>query len=1034
VEALHGLFTGTRPGTGIAYVIVLHLAPGHRSLLPEILGRWTALPVVSVEDGMTLAPDQVYVAPPGSAVTLTGTTLHLHEADRTHVPAVIDTLFGSLAESQGERAAGIVLSGTGSDGSLGLKAIKERGGLTIAQGSVEPPSDKADGPQYSGMPASAIATGVVDLVLPVGAIAARLAEMLAMRTGIAGDEASRTEATEEARRAICAILRDRVGHDFSNYKRQTFLRRVQRRMQVRRIISLSAFVGYLHGHEDEVVLLFRDLLIGVTSFFRDGETFDALETTVIPRLFEGKGRDDTVRVWVPGCATGEEAYSLGILLREHMDTLNDPPKVQVFGTDIDDAAIGVARAGRYPTLLLSSIPEARRKRFFVAGQGNFAVAKELRELCTFSSHSIIRDPPFSRIDMVSCRNLLIYMNIELQAQLFPVFHYALVPGGILVLGSSETVARHAELFSAIDKKNRIFARRDAPSPILAVPGILPRSRVLTAGLSYSPDGLSGWATTARIAVARVLERYTPVFVVVNPEGDVIHYSARTGRYLEAPAGAPSRSLLGMARRGLHADLRVALRRTAETGQTTEINNVFVDTDAGRQAVTLTVEKLVNPGGDRPDGEPRYLVVFTELATLPPGAEPARSDASEQIERELRDLREQYQSTAEEYETALEELKSANEELHSVNEELQSSNEELETSKEEMQSMNEELQAVNLQLAGKLDELDRANSDLRNLFESTEVATIFLDRQMIIRAFTPAVVGIYNLIRSDQGRPLSDIASQIDAPELEADLAEVLGRQTPVERRVSRRDGRAHYLMRIVPYRGTNNTIDGALLSFVEVTTIVEAAEHQKVLINELNHRVKNMLTVVISIANQTLRRSDSLETFAEAFQGRVHALSAAYALLSRENWTDVRLRDVIFEELAPYFPAATLGGLCEGPAILLRPSGALSVGLVIHELATNAVKYGALSVPSGRISIRWEVDSERERPALVLRWKEHDGPPVKPPSGNGFGMKLIERGIGRELGGKTVFDYAADGLEVTLTIPLDPEILLPAAGQERAPS
>ncbi|MFC3129242.1 PAS domain-containing protein [Coralloluteibacterium stylophorae] len=502
------------------------------------------------------------------------------------------------------------------------------------------------------------------------------------------------------------------------------------------------------------------------------------------------------------------------------------------------------------------------------------VRKHIRDLCTFSSHSLIRDPPFSRIDMVSCRNLLIYMDTELQAQVFPVFHYALGHNGVLLLGGSETITRHAELFEPIDKKHRIFRRIDRPSPPLQLassmvssthvprtPAVAPRPRV-------GPSGM-----IARAAGARVLDLYAPPFVVVNADGEILHYSARTGRYLEAAAGAPSNNVLSLARRGLAVELRAALRRAVDNGLGSTREGLVVESEQGTSIIDLLVDPL------RGGVETGYLVVFREheLAYGPRKAITAddHGQVVKQLEYEARDLREQLQAATEEYETAVEELKSANEELHSINEEMQSANEELETSKEEMQSMNEELHTVNHELSVKVDEVDRANNDLRNLFESTQVATIFLDRNLIIRAFTPAVVNIYNLIPSDQGRPLTDIVSQIDYELQREDLEHVLGRQLPVERRVARRSGDAHYLMRVLPYRASDNSVDGALVTFVEVTSMIAAERQQTLLVDELNHRVKNMLTVIMALAQQTLRRAGSLEEFGRSFTGRLQGLSTA---------------------------------------------------------------------------------------------------------------------------------------------------------------
>jgi two-component system CheB/CheR fusion protein len=1026
VEALQALFRAMPEAPlAMAFVVVTHLGPDHESALPTILRDCTTMPVVPARDGEAVEPGYAYVLPNDAVITMAAGRLVLQrqspEAHRERQP--IDVFLASLAEDQGEWAVGIVLSGSGSDGTLGLKAVKERGGLALAQGS------NGTTPRHPEMPASAVAGGAVDLVLPVEEMPARLAELAggfgALEDAIAADAcAGEAERAAAAREEICGLLRARVGHDFSGYKDKTFFRRVQRRIRVLRLPDLDAYVVHLRQDPGEVDSLFRDLLIGVTGFFRDADAFAALAERVVPALFEGRRAEDMVRVWVPGCATGEEAYSLAILLRERMDAQPSRPQVQIFATDIDEAALAVARRGRYPASMMSGVTPERLARFFVGDGIAFVVSKELRDLCVFSSHSVIRDAPFSRIDLVSCRNLLIYLGGEVQERVIPLFHYALQPGGFLFLGVSETIARHADLFTPEDKGHRIFRRRQhaaAGVPLHVKPAANRAKRLWPAALPPRQVHADGGAELRQAAESFVLEQFAPPHVVVNRDGDVVHQSARLGKYLEPASGAPSRQLLSMARRGLRLELRAALREAVENRSRAVRPHVEVEVDDRRQVIALTVAPL--PARDGAD--PLFVVLFADLGPPQPRADApacARADpqgdgAIVQLEGELRDTRERLQSTVEEYETATEELKSANEEMVSVNEELQSANEELETSKEELQLVNEELRTTNFELSDKVDEFNRANADLRNLFDSTQIATVFLDRHLVIRSFTPAVTAIFNLVATDRGRPLTDFASHLDRVDLRRETRRVLDERESVERRVTARDGAAHYLMRILPYRTADGAVDGVVVTFFDVTKVVEG-EVLGTLVNELNHRVRNMLQVVQAVATSTLRRASSLEEFGLTFGGRIRALGHAQELVLLGGWSDVPLRDLVLKELQPY--AEGLDRVAaRGPPVRLKPKAALALGMVLHELATNATKHGALSVERGRVRVAWSVAGEGAAARLVLRWDEEGGPPVRQISGRrGFGSELIERQLRHDLGGAIEVEFAEAGLRATLTLPL----------------
>jgi two-component system CheB/CheR fusion protein len=1017
VEALEGLFKGMPVNPGVGIVVVTHLNPERESVLHEIISRYTQLDVQKAVNGAKVKPNCVFVLPADAVLGIAGGRLQVSKVDATHRERKpIDIFLSALAKDQGECAASIILSGLDGDGTLGTKAVKERGGLTMAQ------TANGYGPSHSSMPDSAIGTGYVDFAIPVEHMGNKLAEFahsLAMLDGLAAESswADGENEWKDARQEMYAILRNQVGHDFGGYKTKTFLRRVNRRMQVVQLKTVESYVERLRQDPKEVGALFRDLLINVTNFFRDADAFEGLKETVIPKLFEGRGADDTVRIWIPGCATGEEVFSIAILMREYMDKLTALPRVQIFATDIDEHALAVARAGRYPEALMDTVSAERRKRFFIANGGSYVVTKDVRDLCIFSPHSVIRDPPFSRIDLVSCRNLLIYFGADMQGHVIPIFHYSLRPGGYLFLGTSENVNQFAELFTPVEKKQRIFRSRSTTSaPVrlpMAVNGLLQSAVGRTDLRLSSPVPGLAWRQAIE---SRVLERFGPAFVVATRDGEVVHFSANTDKYLAQLAGAPSRQLLMIARKGLRYDLRVAFREAVDTGKTIVRDRLTIEGDSRTdRAVRLTVE----PIGESNEEEALYLALFE-------GQEPAAVQANAQkvtgsaegavahLERELAETKERLQSLIEEYETALEELKSSNEELVSVNEELQSTNEELEASKEELQSVNEELNTVNLELGAKVEALDRANADLHNLFESTQIATVFLDKNLVIRSFTPAVTRIFNILPNDRGRPITDLASRLFLPELAADVKKVLTTGAVIEHKINHEEGNGHFLVRLVPYREGDQRANGVVVTFIDVTGLALAEAQLRTLVSELNHRVKNMLAVAIAIAEQTSKNTKSAEDFKTAYIQRLRAMSRSYELLSRENWTAAAIGELVAQEIEPFgenrFSVA-------GPIIRLKPSQAISVGMILHELVTNASKYGALSMAKGRVEIEWSTDSPDGR-HLYLTWKEMDGPKVAEPKQRGFGMKLIEREAGFNLGGKASTAFEKNGLHLVMNFPL----------------
>jgi two-component system, chemotaxis family, CheB/CheR fusion protein len=1016
IEALDGFFRGLPEAPGLAIIVVTHLGPNRESLLHDIVTRYTTLPVKLIADGMPVEKDCVYVLPSDALLGMANGHLQVreqHSSQRERKP--IDLFFSSLAADQGDLSAGIILSGGDSDGTLGVKAIKERGGLTLAQ--------VADdfGPQHPDMPESAISAGLVDLAIPVGQMGQKLADFarsayVLEEIAFTSDEEQGRRKIEDAKNAIFGILRSQVGHDFSGYKLKTFMRRVQRRMQVKQVETLGAYVTDLQKDAQEVSALFRDLLINVTNFFRDAEAFENLGRIVIPKLFEQRGADDVVRIWVPGCATGEEVYSLGMMVREYLDERGVAPRVQIFATDIDEHALAVARTARYPAQLLDSVSPERRERFFVPDAGSFLVVKEVRDLCIFSPHSVIRDPPFSRIDMVSCRNLLIYLGIDVQGQVIPTFHYALRPGGYLFLGTSESASQFDDLFTPVEKKHRIFRRRSDVAPYVRLPMMVSSIRPGHTGALTPGRAQLGAAALRQAVDTQVLERFAPPHVLVNRDGDIAYYSSRTGKYLEPAAGVPSRQIFTMARKGLRIDLRTVFREAVETGRLVTRNDIAIEEVDGRvQLISLTVEPLSDPSGS----EPLYLILFADqgpVLSRDEGASRAHAPHEDafQMEQELRETRERLQSITEEYETALEELKSSNEELVSVNEELQSTNEEMEASKEELVSLNEELHTVNTELSGKIEALDQANSDLQNLFDSTAVATVFLDRNLVIRSFTPAMTEVFNIRPGDRGRPITDLASPLRLSGFGDDIGQVVAGAEVVERRIDSEDGARHYLVRLAPYRNGNRKPEGVVVTFVNVTGLTQAEIRQQVLIAELQHRTRNLLAVVSSIAQQTLPDSEQRE----AFTARLAALGRLQGLLGIASGERIDLGDIVSLEVETLAGADAVKATIEGPPVPLDLEYIQSVALAVHELTTNAVKYGAFTTDTGHLNVQWSVRQESDSAVLAFLWKESGllAPPLS--TRKGYGRQLIEQALAFTLRAKTELRFEPDGVRCRIDIPL----------------
>jgi two-component system CheB/CheR fusion protein len=820
LEAMEVFFAQVPADSGIAFIIVSHIDPHAVSFLPELLRRNTAVTVREAVDGRRLTPNEVVVTPPGKALTVAHGVVSLHDIAVPHgVPLPIDILFRSLAEDQQERAIGIVLSGTGTDGTLGLQAIKSVSGMAMAQA---PSSAK-----FAGMPQSAIDTGLVDYILPPEQMPEAL---LAYTRGPYLIETAPSPSTQrlspEVLQEALSLIHARTGHSFAAYKVSTIRRRLERRLNLHQIEQPEHYLRYLREHPEEVDYLFHDLLIGVTSFFRDPEAFDAL-AQILRRVLESKRNGELVRVWVPGCSTGEEAYSLAMLLRELLEEMNKPCPVQVFATDLDDRAIETARLGRYPEGIAIDVSAPRLQRFFTHDEGFYQIAKEIREIVVFATHNVLADPPFSQLDLLACRNLLIYLDSPAQQQLIAIFHYALRPGGVLFLGSSETIGHLDALFSTEDRQWKLFVRNSDAVPTYPLPDSLTGSFYMGSDRGPHLEGeLARHPTPSSRAEAYLAHRYAPPSVLVTARGDIVHFHGRTGMYLEPPRGTPNLNIYNMVREGLDRVLAPVIRAALVHDGPVVRTGIHVATNGSATIIDLVVERIT----EAPPLRGLLLVSFRPTAdppTAPPAELPGRVRQGRRrradVERELQETRESLQSTIEELEAANEELTSANEELQSTNEETQSANEELKTSKEEMQSLNEELQTVNAELRSKIDELSHANDDMTNLLNSTEVATIFLDQQLLIKRYTPSATRVMALIPSDVGRPVRDLTSSLDYAELVADAAAVLRTLVAQSKEVRTRSG-AWYLVRLIPYRTSENVIDGVVLTFVDIDQVKRAED------------------------------------------------------------------------------------------------------------------------------------------------------------------------------------------------------------------
>jgi two-component system CheB/CheR fusion protein len=1004
-------------GDQVVVLVVQHREALNEARLRDMMDGVDGLEIAPAEHGAPVAGGAVYLCEPDRITTLRDARFVVRKAEPGD--GAIDSFLRSLVEDRGEEAVGVLLAGADGDGALGVAALKQHGGLAIA----ERDPDAAQPAETSETPAA-----LADFLLPAEDIPdhvrayVRHLRRVSERKGFDAMLAAAAGSLID----IADILRKKTGNDFHGYKQNTFLRRVQRRMQVIQIDDIDAYVERLRHDKDEAQNLFNDLLIGVTQFFRDRNEFEIFEKIVIPRLFANRGAGQRIRVWVLGCATGEEAYSIAILLREYMATLDAPPQAQIFATDIDGRALAAARVGRFRTTIEDDVAPERLERWFQREGDAYVVVKELREMCIFSQHNVIKDAPFSKLDLISCRNLLIYLSAELQFRIIPLFHFALLPDRYLFLGNSENATRHSKLFAPVDRRARIFKRLDSG---VRAPPEFPITLSSARGSLVSPAARTNAAPDHGLErrAQRVAERYAPAYVITDEHFHVLNFSGRTGRYLEPAPGVATLELISLVHRDLRLELRTALNRALESGAPVTVERVPLGAGEARVLVDMTIEPVDDPAG----GPRSFVVLFKDGPAQ--ASEPAdaaghlvRSEHVERLETELRATRERLQATIEELESANEELKSSNEEYQSLNEELQSANEELETSREELQSVNEELTTVNGELAHRVQALTRATSDLKNFLESTQIATVFLDNDLRVMNFTPAVTQVFHLVETDIGRPIGHIKARIPIEDLFDDVRRVLRTLATVERAVLAPDSDTRYIVRILPYRSIDNFIAGVVITFVDVTAISRAEERQKLLLAELQHRVRNTLGVVRTIARRTAESSATVESYADSLDGRLNAFSRTQALVTRDPEAGVNLEYLVQEELAAYRGSDGRRLRIAGPSVRLKPKAAETFGLAIHELTTNAVKHGALSGAQGRVDVRWRVERAPAAAQLIFEWRESDGPPI--PDGarrRGFGTELLEQTLAFDLKALSKLSFEPTGLRCEIQLPLTDRIVMP---------
>jgi len=1127
LEAFQSLLSAMTPKHRFALVMVQHLDPDHDSLLHELLSRKARVPVRVIEDGMTIEEGAVHIIPPGASLTLEDYTMRLTEFDQPRgLRLPINSFFESLADQHGANCVGVILSGTGSDGANGMRAIRNAGGL----GLVQDPRQSA----YDGMPRSAIDIGGSDLVLPSEDIIDVIDEFFNRHQ----DTGESLKGDEEFKRRVAKHLLYRTGHDFSNYKIGTMERRIARRMSVLGIKHPNEYLQRLISDDKEGTRLFQDILINVTSFFRDKTAFDTLKESVIRPMLADKATDTEVRIWAPGCSTGEEAYSIAILCLQELDRLNVRPRISIFATDIDEDALKAAREGIYPDALIENIPVELLERYFIPTAGGYEVSQSVRDLVRFSRHNFIKDPPFLRLDLVVCRNVIIYFDKWLQDRVMPIFHYALKPDGFLFLGPSENLGVIEANFTTVSQSHRIYRRDESTARALSMPIIS----------SASTRSISSTRKSAKLRDAApapeeyyrqvVLEHHAPAFAVIDRNRILGYTSGRIGRYLEIGPGVPRLDIVDLARGNLRALVRRVLATATKKPEETHSVDWAGDIEGERLNIVIYV---------RPLREARRMVIFEER-NVPLAddsvSESVSSDSSPVDDLYLRTLEDELEEAQQTVRTTVEELETSNEELKSSNEEIMSMN-------EEMQSANEELTTVNDELRNKVLELDAALSDLRNFVNSTNIATLFLDDDMTIRSFSPEARKYFRLVDKDRNRHLSDIAGELLMPDL-LEMCEKVGESGHrADKEMRTVDGTADLNVSVIPYITAEHKTRGLVIVLIPVTELRQYAreleevsvtanlhlaeieelyrmspqpmalmspdfiylraneglaavngkpvqdhigrsvyevvpnladqviepvkevirtgkpilsreakgytaadpDHERQwevdwypirhgdtvsavgvsvrdvtkyhemetelrrVMRELQHRVKNMLANVIALINRARREEGDRHVILDTLVKRINALATTHNLLTTQNWHSVLLEDLLKPELIDVYGPDRI--TLRGPTVRLSAKAAVAFGMTIHELATNAAKYGALASPDGKLEVRWSRTDDGDGEMLVVRWTETGGYAAAPPENTGFGTQLIESTIRSSLLGTIEKHFDQTGFRAVIEVPIE---------------